>query len=356
MTGQRCVWPAWAAGVLLAAGAGHAQQLDIDTVRKQPAINQAAREVIGKWLGDKLRELQATDERARIAELTSEILQPWRAQDTSPAFRQAFAATLVATVSKFLQDSKPDHARAMVRMLAQAASPDALDTCLKALGHADAAVRYWAAAAVAALHGKLTPSDVQKAVGALRDAGRKEPEPLVVRQIYRAMGFNMRTEQATTAVLAVVDARLKRYESAPARWSDAELEAIRVLDELQRNLPERIKVQIVQTLAKVLRAAWARYATGPQEPEASNLERIIEDAEGLLKRIVRGAGPATRLPDVAGAMKNEPKERKIDAMKLALNEWIGTDRSEGVLNRAPWNVPRQAGATSQPAPPGAPSS
>ncbi len=348
-------WLVFCAGagvaILASAGAIAQEPLDIDAVRKLPSIDAASRDVITKWVESKLKQVQATDDRAEIAKLGAEFVTMWRAPETTQAFRDAFAPVASDRFSAVLAESKADHARMMVRVLAQLAHTSAFAAFAKALGHVNAGARYWAAAGIASLHGKLSPGDVQTAIDALRQAGEKENESLVVRQIYLALGFDVRVDDTTSATLAVLNARITRYLTSRTRWADAELAALEVLGKWEPKLPDRAKVRIVQTLAKLLRVAWGRYANAEKDtPTRANIERVIEDAEALLKRIVRDRTPATKLPDMAGAMKDEPKTRKIDAMKLALNEWAGTERIEGLLNREPWNVPRQVGITTQPAP------
>lgn len=71
--------------------------------------------------------------------------------------------------------------------------------------------------------------------------------------------------------------------------------------------------------------------------ERSAIEETIVEAESLLKKLVRGSN----LPNISEKMQRGGDAATID-MQIELNRWIGVGDTDGVLNAAPYNVPRGA--------------
>ena len=67
------------------------------------------------------------------------------------------------------------------------------------------------------------------------------------------------------------------------------------------------------------------------------IERVIRAAETQLKAIVQSRAPNKQVPDITAAMLSGGPGR-TDKMTLALNKWIGTTQSRGLLNDAPFNL------------------
>ena len=107
----------------------------------------------------------------------------------------------------------------------------------------------------------------------------------------------------------------------------------------ENKLDGGLKAEVVRRLAPLLRMHTERY--GDQDVPEHELEAIkdtIDGTEGLLKKIV---SPSSGAPNISEKMQRGG-DGVVDEMKLELLDWIGYAQGEGILNRAPWEVPRGA--------------
>jgi hypothetical protein len=246
-----------------------------------------------------------------------------------------------------------------------------------------------AASGLLAIRGKLNDQQWAALLPTIRKAGLAESNPVVLSSLFQLLSVEQgpRVESALPVVQEILDARLDSFEQKQVLPTLADAEAAAWLGaRLVALNPQLVSAgarQIARLLADALetylslsqkpsqaakpaepkkpgepkkpaepkkpsepKKAEPKGPTGDQKEELERLERIIRSAESSLKALVKGANQ----PDVTGAMLGGGADR-ADKMRLALNAWIGTTQSPGVLNGPPYNFPsglgiKRASATS----------
>lgn len=253
----------------------------------------------------------------RFIERTAQVFAPRLASaDTDPLLARSMAGVLLAF----------DAVQARAALVAGLKSPDAT-------------VRYVCAKSLVQLRDAIgADARVARAtITALKDACAQERSGVVAGVMYQAMNYAQHPDESTSAMLAALTGRVNRLKQPGVILDRGELPVLAVFAQMSSNLGP-VANDLVRQLATLLRIHVEHY-----KPKALDLyqraaiEETIIETESLLKKIVRGS----KLPDVTGKMQRGGDTAAID-MQIELNRWIGVDQTDGVLNAAPYNVPRGA--------------
>jgi hypothetical protein len=178
----------------------------------------------------------------------------------------------------------------------------------------------------------------------------RERNEVVAERIYMALAVPDPSPEVIDAFTAILAARIVRYAGGMP-LGEAEVAAITYLS--QANLNRDQSASIVRQLAVLLRLDVERYIADLQGQFKTRrrdtiLRRIIVTEEFISSAV----GPAAaNAGNVVEAITNPlaKTDATVAAIRLQLNNWIGTAETEGALNRAPWNVPVGAPAAQAPA-------
>lgn len=273
-----------------------------------------------------------------------------------PAFRDVFAARTAEAFGAVIRDPKsasgsgPVVCAMMFTVLAHMKSPTAMPVALAALSHPAASVRERAASCVRALIANVPADQVATLRTALRDVGRAEGNPIILREVYNALGALPGPEESAGAILEILSARIDAY--AHGNWFGAagDARAAFILQRIMGANPNPLgaatQALVVRRLAGLLKIAVLTYvplanlaadsATPPSRMH--DLELLIDSAETALTASARAMQAQLKAPSVSAKMKSGDQGR-LTEMRLELNAWIGTAQTPGQLNGAPFDLP-----------------
>lgn len=236
-------------------------------------------------------------------------------------------------------DANPSATRAMAEALGAFDVIQTRDALIGGLKSSDATVRYLSAKGLLELQNEIT-SDARLAretITALAQAGAVEKSGVAAGVMYEAANFADYKSESVDALVQMLAGRVDIMRQGAVRLDRGELPALRALSDLDSEIGNRASA-LAGSLGALLRIHVEHYKPDELDLyEQAAIEETILETENLLKKIVRGSN----LPDVAGKMQRGGDAAPID-MQIELNRWIGTAETDGVLNAAPYNVPKGA--------------
>ncbi|GJM25248.1 MAG: hypothetical protein DHS20C16_16630 [Phycisphaerae bacterium] len=245
----------------------------------------------------------------------------------------------------------PVAARAMADVLSRLGSVSARDALLLGLKSTDQVVRYLCAKGLALIIDGVSADArlTQVTLDAIVEAAAKETNAVVAAAMYEALRYgNDHTSKVLAAILKVLDGRLEFMRASLQSVDAAETSVIHFISQFN-GLSTEDKVAIIGRLAVLLRLSVEAYEDASSQGNEAEarldvLEQMIVLLEELIESIVN---PSGKSPDIRSEMskmsKKDSNERAVvAAMKIELLLWIGTEQSEGLLNKDPWKVPVDA--------------
>ena len=216
------------------------------------------------------------------------------------------------------------------------------EALLAGLAFPDQTVRYLSASGLAAIKDEINADSAKTAatLTAIAAAAKGERNDAVVAMVYQALAYRTTTgSEPLQAVLTVLEGRLAVLRAGDMPLGRGELPAISFLGSLS-NVTAEDKSRIVRSLAVLLRVHVARLAA--ERPlgvdEKTAVEEVVFETESLLAKLVN---PSGNPPNVREQVQKD--DRAAANLLGELNRWIGApDQEAGLLNEAPWNVPRGA--------------
>jgi len=237
-------------------------------------------------------------------------------------------------------DLAPVAARALARALAGLNSVSARDGLLAGLSFPDQVVRYLSANALASIKTDIAADD-RLTEAALEDIARRcrdEVNGVVAGAVYRALAYEDHPAQSVAAIVDVLEGRVDQLRSTQLELGHAELPAIRFLQSVNIG-GEANKVKVVGPLAVLLRIHVQRFGQkNVSDREQAAIAETIFETESLIEKLV---APPGRAPNIRDKMQKNDPGAALN-MEIELNQWIGTEQTEGLLNGSPWNVSRGA--------------
>jgi hypothetical protein len=321
------------------------------------------RTTVNDWLDAQLQDLlRASDNLAALrsgSALYVTLLREVNHPDASQAYQDGLAELMAQSGLEAYRRRDPEtsarvpfgamYALMIGRMgTARMNEPpaEAVDTFRNAIGNEASSVRLVAADALRDIRERLNEQQWSQVVATIRQTALEEADPVTLGRLVEVLFAEnpARASAAIPAVEAILESRVEQIESkgllpAPVDAQMAEFLAPRAAGSDNSNF-----VTSAANLAGRLLADAAYFYTRSSRGDIRNkqLERVIKTAEDQLKQIVRSKAAGVSLPDVTGAMLNnitEEPDVQTKAMNEALAAWIGQGETQGVLNRAPFNLP-----------------
>jgi|GEM_PF-958791 len=270
--------------------------------------------------------------------------QAWQAADQlraaaqgSDAFRRFYVSTCLEAIAPVVRKAELGPAAQLLTIVNTFETSDALPILLDALRDDRVGVRAAAAVGLRGLRPKLAQAGRdtwQRAVDALKEAGKQERSRDTLKAIYQALNYaelpsSPDPKANSAALLELLETRAAAYagnnEVAALGADDT---ALRVAQALLRSLDENERRRLTVVVATMMRHAIERYTAGGQgrkladvrddAPAAllavrNGLERLIMVGEELLTALLQAPKP----PNVSDSM------RKVDTtgMKNQWREW-----------------------------------
>jgi hypothetical protein len=327
------------------AGPGLTAASALDELRGRVPAGADDDRIIDAWISEELAALSAAADDPQAAR---DFRARFQSQITNAANTPEFTTRLVERTAEAFKgplaacgDLSASAAWAMAWVLTDSDSVAALDGLSAGLGCSDRVdVRYVCAKGFARLRPKIGVDRVltERTISELTKTGQAEANGVVAGAIYEALHYTDpdHRQQGLNAMLDVLEARLKKRRTPVPICDGGELKLLEFLRESPPTA-QSVRERLVPQLAVMLRLDVERFAQdGVPEDEQVRLAESIDACEALLVSIV--SPPAASEPSVREAMRKSGEEQKLE-MKLALNEWIGTEQTPGILNATPWKVP-----------------
>ncbi len=185
---------------------------------------------------------------------------------------------------------------------------------------------------------------LKQVIQAVVAAALVEKEPTVLGWLYRALAIRGRTGDGDLfgGLMKILDARLAVRRGGAIVVDGAEVEVFEYFRPVAAQLGQDQKEKLVLRLAVFLRMAADRYpADDVRFEEQVYIERTLESIEDILQSITGTTGGLRRAIE-SGRRGDDQVRAAVAAAAMA---WVGDDQDDqkvGVLNSAPWNVPRGA--------------
>jgi len=343
------------AALLVSAAASGQQpgQVDLAPLKNlaEPP-NAQQRSQIEQWLRDNLGELiqaavrlsnpQQPAEGETVPDLSAIRQRIIAAGKGSEAFSAAFVEALGQQVLQATKGADSLVALNLTIVLAQMEHPSAADALLDLVKNKNPAVQYWALKGLAAIRQQvLTGEGAGNVIASLVQVGSQTHASVVLRQIYRLLDMP-NNPAADTAVIEILESRLGDYLQRKARAMDADVTAVQLCQGIYgRSGPEQQR-RILTVLAGMLKSVVSQYATtNPVPPIQYHLELVALQIDQTLARIT-GTGNQ--------ALSQALRQRDMEKVMEELTAWVGSDETQGVLNKPPYAISVPQPGSGAPAP------
>ncbi|MCH7808319.1 MAG: hypothetical protein IIB60_03760, partial [Planctomycetes bacterium] len=343
---------------LLCAGGAHAQQPDrgaLDTLRSRDSFSPNDKDKIGRWVRDQVDALAnlPADARPGSVRVARAVFDAeYNHASSSQPFRLAFAEQVgaVAVEAFGRADLDADAAHLLALLLLDLDRIEALDGLLAGLASKDARARLVCARGLGDRKTEIAaePTQLSRVVAALRAAGLKEAQPVVLTRIYWALAYPAEVDAVFDAYIDLLGSR-ETYRRGPAIVADgAELGAydfFRVGGVLAA-LNQGQQTRLVERLAFFFRLDAQRYNDPSLVPptgdavdlgfyERDALERMLLGNETILATLIR-----SRPAGISQILRSGGYAVRAPAILAQVYGWVGDPKTNtpGPLNAAPWDV------------------
>lgn len=348
---------------MIAVPAAHAQNPSVnpntaalDPIRGRDPFPATSGRQIDDWINWELSNIAASGRREAYKEYTERFVS----QLTNPGNSASFVGALAGQTTgiAITQFDRPNLnlnvAICITRSMVELNRIEVVDGLLAALTSRVEAPRFLALRGLENLRPAIAAqSDVlTKVVTALRTAGVKETNPVVVGHVYMALGFPSLTADALSAYDAILDQRLKTRRGGAIVVDGAEIEAWEYFrtPAIASGLNDSQKTPLVKKVAAFLGLDSKRGAQLHAQREAllaANPDSFNPDLYRELDRIERGLdGMDELLASLTSLSTGGDVRRALAAgdwndILAQVARWIGDadTNARGALAAAPWSVP-----------------
>jgi hypothetical protein len=308
----------------------------LEELRQRTPSGAADERIIDDWVKSLFADLDSGSKSTGLA-----TLRTVRSDGaTTAAFREKLDERLAVIAKAEFERSDPISVAsgdALAIAMIEADDVRTLPGLLAGLKHPASVVRYRVVTGVIRLRDRWStnPATLKTVVGALKAAGEKEESGVIAERIYAALSLPGSSPEVVDAFAAVLAARTDLYRKGAVFDDIAEEVACLYLSGV--TIARDKAPSIVRPLATVLRIDVERYTAGAFVPGQRNaIEKRVDACESLIAKVVN---PASGRGHVSREMQ---AGNTASAIEFELLEWIGSQDSAGVLNKAPWNVPKGA--------------
>ena len=341
------------------AGRAAAQQPDhgaLDTLRSLDSFkSRNDRDKIGRWVRgqvDALASLPAAARPGSLRRVRAAFDAEYNHASCSQPFRVAFAAQVSAVAVEAFgkADLDPDAAHLLALVLVDLDRIEALDGLLAGLASKDASARLVCARGLGDRKTDVAaePTQLSRVVAALRAAGLRETQPVVLKRMYLALGYPAQVDAVFDAYMDLFGVR-ETYRRGTAVVADgAEIEAYEFFgnDAVLAALNQDQQTRLVRRLAFFFRLDGERYNDPSLVPptgetvdlafyERDALERTLLGNETILAKLVR-----SRPAGISQILRSGAYAVRAPAILTQVYGWVGDPKTKtpGPLNAAPWDV------------------
>lgn len=334
-----------------------------EVIRKSPFETLDKRSV-QQWAASQIQELLTGRDAVAIsqtgAEVYAAITQNYLASDATTEFKNGLAEIIGAVFSAQYKPtgiaqggSNPLGASTVLMALRDISHRAALPGLRAALKDPTPGPRLVAAEGLTGLRDSLNDTEWSAVLPDLQSAGSAENNNLALSKIYRALFTDnaARADAAVSAVLAILNARFTAFSEQKYLPVSADGEAAAWLaSRVERTNNNQIRTAICQHIARLVVQIVDAYLSVKQDrTQKEQLERAMLTAEQALIVAVRVMSPNAAIPDPPlRTVMLGPAQDRVDKLEAVLAQWVGSTASAGLLNQAPFNLPRGLNAQRKP--------
>jgi hypothetical protein len=313
----------------------------LDTIRVLSSIGSSDQRRIRDWVDAQLAELSGPSVNAatKFQQMRTRITTQFGNANNTPAFNEQFAAQLAQVAADRFSAGNldPQLMRGLARGMMEINRIETVPGLLAGLENDDQATRYLSATTLGQLRRQLSTNADQftNVVRALREAGTRETNGVVLRSIYRALSYEDKVGDVLPAFLAIMDARLAARRGGSVIADGGEEAALQFF--AQRPVANAVgaeqRKQLVNRLAPFARMLAARYqAERLPFAEQDHIERTLWLTEEVWSILTGQQG------QVREVLENQGRAGRPQ-LEAAVVAWIGSADQQGILNSSPWDVP-----------------
>ncbi|GMV97453.1 MAG: hypothetical protein HRF43_01070 [Phycisphaerae bacterium] len=341
-----------------------------DVIRKAP-LTPIDKSTVQKWVAAYVNQIfTASDPMPYALYLFRRTGEEVRNTASVPAYKDALAQTVTDAFNARYGQTPPASQPVgivfllmTIRQLAPSAAANyggALIAFQSVLADPSSAVRSEGLAGLQQIRAAIPAAGRPAVINAVQKAGLAEVHPVVLGRMYTflaALGDNgtpQDVQAVVTALLAILDARLTRIEQKREWPFSADATAVAWLAGKSRTLTvPATQTAIARTTARLLAdVVYAHVHHVPSAAIKEDLERAAMLAEEQLTALYKAKLPNGPVPEpsVTKAI-HETGAKQGPAMTAAVEKWIGSGSTPGVLNPpAAFGLPVGLGITRPPPP------
>jgi len=345
-------WSATALSVVLALALivvpAAAQQSELAQLKAASNLSPDDVNVIQQWVHQHLQKLLAAEDLATVTRAAKPFADAYTG--ATPAFQTGFAQQCTTAFIAPINDPQilPAAALMMTKTLVDQSQTIAISALAHALSSPHVAARFWAAKGLTKMRREISAgTQANQIIDAVQQAAGKETSPVALRQMYAALNLREVSSNMTLiaragqALVAILRSQLQRHTAPTVAPGLAETTGLRILASLIADVDEPTRRRAVEITAQLLHHATAQATTTTPKPTPAAKRQaslVIEQAELVLRQVLRNTGHIGPAPDVLAKLKIG----KNDDAQIELQKWIGSDQKEGLLNPL-FGLPRGAG-------------
>ncbi len=328
-------------------GIGTAQTADdagplAELQKKNAELTEQDREAISGFLDDALAALSTellrkvdqdyplATKQAEVARLVDRVV---KSAEGTEAYRAAYLSLLAERVLARLGNQDVQVSTNHMLILLELADPALAEAWLKTLGTAEPAVNYLALKGLQAVREKLPAERVAAIAPELVSFAKKNPDELVLGEVYRFLA-QTGNPAAVGGLLELLNLRAEAYQHETPVVLGTDRQLLESVRSVWSAVPAEQHGAVVAATARILATAVEQDLRLPVTPATERirgtLELIVYSAEGLLGQITQQHQDRPVLRALA--------VRNVSATRGALAGWVGDGETQGVLNKAPYNL------------------
>ena len=328
MVRKWCLMTAVMAAVVAVAGLASARDV-LEPIVKKPKLSDVDLAELRSEVAQRAKKLADTGEDAeRRKAAVAELIATSKIKNASPAGLDAFALACGDELSSLVTHRQRGVARGAVRVLVVLDRVHTANALARALHSEHPEARFTAARGLHALHRAIAgqPATSRTVLRALGEAGAREKDELVLREIYRAINFcgdvpNMlQADESAKALLKVLTSRVDQLAGGSRdEWKDR-LAYKAALDCFAKASPTQQRA-LLNGMAGFLSGLVDRYGDkGTSKAFLPTLRELVAEAEGALHKMMRAANLNAPADDILSVVKRKPSSKTRKQAKDALAE------------------------------------
>ena len=327
-------------------------------LRAKATLTEIDRSAIQTWIGQRVVTIVGNDP-AGAQQAFAQMRDGVRGTSD---FQQVYVAGCIRSIASAYKKATLAPAARLIAILNVLNDLGSLDVLLEALQDDRTAIRAAAAVALRNLQPKLVGNAdlFGRTLNALRDVGQREASSKTLQLIYLAMDYSgsqaaADTKASATAVLTVLEERVKQLSDQNVRAEGADYVGLQVAGRLRAGRDETVRRRYTSILGQMLQYGVRRYTAGGKDALIgvdsktgsadlislrNNIELLIVESEQQLKRILS--------PDNAPEITEKMKEADGTNMVNEMNRWAALLRGSTGLDLSMQGLPEEEAKGEEP--------